>query len=127
MDKKKKIKGQIPVVHYSWLVALAQKRRCPVSDVLAEIVNWITSDYDRLLPDTMIAYCKSANGSHTYLNFNADERLLEKWERWKRMNKIKGDSHAIRVAVNYRYGLSVLSNQKTPTRNGKPIQQKELF
>lgn len=123
---KKKIKGQIPGVHYSWLVGISVKRKCSVSDVLAEIVNWISSD-DKILPDTIVNSCKSANGAHTYLNFNADKRLLAKWERFKRRNKIKGDSHAIRVAVNYRYGLSGNSNRKAPTRNGKPIQQQELF
>lgn len=125
-QNKKKIKGQIPGVHYSWLVGISAKRKCSVSDVLAEIVNWISSD-DRILPDAIVDGCKSANGSHTYLNFNADKRLLAKWEMFKRRNKIKGDSHAIRVAVYYRYGLSIVSNQKAPTRNGKPIQQKNLF
>lgn len=124
--KKKKIKGQIPGVHYSWLIGLAQKRRCLISDVLAEIVNWVTSG-DCVVPSPVIERCRSASGSHTYLNFNADERLLSKWERFKRLNKIKGDSHAIRVVTYYRYGLSLASSSKAPTRNGKPIQQRELF
>lgn len=123
--KKKKIKGQITGVHYSWLVGISEKRRCSVSDVLGEIVNWISSG-ETILPVYMVESCKSAIGAHTYLNFNADERLLAKWERWKRLNKIKGDSHAIRMAVCFRYGLSKI-NDKAPTRNGKPIQQQELF
>ena len=123
--KKKKIKGQIPGTHYSWLVANAQKRHCQVSDALCELVSWITEE-DRLLPDSLVDYCRSASGSHTYLNFNADERLLRKWERFKRINGIKGDSHAIRVAVNYCYDLAVISTRKVPTRNGKPIHQKEF-
>lgn len=123
--KKKKIKGQIPGVHYSWLVGLSEKRRCSVSEVLAEIVNWISSG-EAILPDYMIESCKSANGAHTYLNFNADDRLLRKWEHFKKINRIKSDSHAIRMAVSFRYGLSK-TNEKAPTRNGKPIQQRALF
>ena len=123
--KKKKIKGQIPGTHYSWLVAQAQKRRCQVSDVLAGIVTWIT-EADRPLPFPVIDSVRSASGSHTYLNFNADDRLLAKWERFKEINRITGDSHAIRVAVSYRYGLSVIASRKAPTRSGKPIHQQEF-
>lgn len=123
---KKKIKGQIPGTHYSWLVELSVKRRCPVSDVLAKIAEWVTSG-DCVVPIPVVERCRSASGSHTYLNFNADKRLLEKWERFKRLNKISGDSHAIRVVVYYRYGLTAASRQKAPTRDGKPIRQKQLF
>lgn len=122
--KKKKIKGQIPGTHYSWLVALAHKRHCQVSDVLAEIVVWITEE-ERTLPFPVINSVRSASGSHTSLNFNADEPLLAKWERFKEINGITGDSHAIRVAVSYRYGLSAAMN-RAPTRNGKPIHQQEF-
>ncbi|MBQ3327317.1 MAG: hypothetical protein IJG86_06045 [Clostridia bacterium] len=126
-QKKKKIKGQIPGTLYSWLVGLSVKRKCRVSKVLEEIALWACEDPDRVFPPPLVSESRSATGSHTYLNFNADERLLEKWESLKERHGLTNDSQTIRMIVRYRHSLSLGAVPKPETINGKPTFQQRFF
>jgi hypothetical protein len=121
----KKIKGQISGKHYAWLVSVAEKRRCAVSDVLRELVAWMCSEPERVLPPPLVESAKKSAGAHTALNFNASERLLGRWEHFKRVNNVGSDAQAIRLVVGYRYAM--VSRPKAETVSGKPTQQQSLF
>ena len=125
--KRKKIKGQIPGALYAWLVGLSVKRKCRVSKVLEEIAEWACEDPDRVFPPPLVNESRNASGSHTYLNFNADERLLEKWESLKDRHGLTNDSQTIRMIVRYRHSLSAGPGPKPETISGKPTFQKRFF
>ena len=125
--RKKKIKGQIPGPLYSWLVALSVQRKCRVSKVLEEIAVWACADPDRVIPAPIVSGSRSADGAHTYLNFNADARLLEKWERLKRNHGLKNDSQTIRMVIRYRHSLSAGADGREPSADGKPSAQRRFF
>ena len=125
--RKKKIKGQIPGTLYSWLAGLSAKRKCRVSKVLEEIAVWACGDPDRVFPPSLVNECRNASGSHTYLNFNADESLLEKWERLKERHGLTSDSQTIRMIVRYRHSLAFETVTKPETISGKPTFQKRFF
>ena len=109
----KKIKGQINGRHYAFLVSLAQREKCRISEILRDMVVWALNSNLLLSESRLTAEDLSSTGAHTYLNFNADAVLLQRWERFKRVNRLTGDSMAIRFVVTTAY---LLSFEKEPTQ-----------
>lgn len=100
---RKKIKAQVPYQLYRWVASMARNRGCKKADVVEEIVRAACRG-PRTFERDLVVWALSVREAPNNLHFMADARLEERFEYFKRVNKLGSDSGAVRAALKEAYG-----------------------